>query len=138
MFWCIVFIVIDISVQNIKKAFEEGNDILDGVSFDINEGERVGLLGKNGAGKTTLLRIITGELTSDEGTVILSEYKKLGLISQIPVYPHGFTADDVLRTAYTRLTSIKSEMEELEKRMSEGESAEILKSYDSLAYEFER
>ena len=130
--------MIDISVQNIKKAFEEGNDILDGVSFDINEGERVGLLGKNGAGKTTLLRIITGELASDEGIVILPEFKKLGLISQIPVYPPNFTAENVLQTAYTRLESIKSEMEELEKRMSEGETAEVLKAYDSLAFEFER
>ena len=52
--------MIDISVQGIKKAFEEGNDILDGLTFDINEGERVGLLGKNGAGKTTLLRLVTG------------------------------------------------------------------------------
>ena len=38
--------MIDLSVQKIKKAFEEGKDILDGISFDVNEGERVGLLGK--------------------------------------------------------------------------------------------
>jgi len=131
-------IMIDISVQNIKKAFDEGYYILDGLSFDINEGERVGLLGKNGAGKTTLLRIITGELSSDEGNIVVPEFKKLGLISQIPVYPHGFTAEDVLRTAFARLLAIKEEMEELEHRMSDAQSDEILKSYDSLAYEFER
>ena len=130
--------MIDISVQNIKKAFEEGNDILDGISFEINEGERVGLLGKNGAGKTTLLRIITGELLPDEGTIVLPDFKKLGLISQIPVFPQNFTADDVLRTAFRRLKSIKTEMEELEKRMSDGETSEVLKDYDSLAYEYER
>lgn len=130
--------MIDISIQNIKKAFEEGNDILNGFSFDIYEGERVGLLGKNGAGKTTLLRIITGELTADEGTVVTPEFKKLGLISQIPVYPKEFTAEDVLRTAFTRILSIKSEMEKLEKNMSESADSDVLKSYDSLLYEFER
>ena len=130
--------MIDISVQKIKKAFEEGNDILDGVSFDVLEGERVGLLGKNGAGKTTLLRIITGELTPDDGEIVIPGFKKLGLISQIPEYPRGYTAEDVLRTAFARLISIKAEMETLEKRMSDGESAEVLKVYDSLAFDFER
>jgi len=130
--------MIDISVQSIKKAFEEGNDILDGLTFDINEGERVGLLGKNGAGKTTLLRIITGELSSDEGTVVVPGIKKLGLISQIPEYPPDFSAEDVMRTAFTRLLAVKAEMEELEKSMSAGGTGEMLRAYDSLAYDFER
>ena len=130
--------MIDISVQNIKKAFEEGNDILDGLSFDINEGERVGLLGKNGAGKTTLLRLITGELTADEGEIVVPGIKKLGLISQIPEYPLNYTAEDVMRTAFSRLESIRTEMEDLERRMSDGETSDVLKHYDDLAYEFER
>jgi len=130
--------MIDISVYNIKKAFEEGKDILNGVSFDINEGERVGLLGKNGAGKTTLLKLITGELTPDEGSITIPGFKKTGLISQIPEYPAGYTAGDVLSTAFARLKSIKTEMEILEKRMSEGENPDVLKSYDVLAYEYER
>ena len=129
--------MIDISVQNIKKAFEEGNDILDDISFDINDGEHVGLLGKNGAGKTTLLKIITGELTEDEGYIVIPENKKIGLISQIPVFPPNFTADDVLRTAFTRLVNIKTEMEKLEEQMSKGHT-DILSTYDKLAHEYER
>lgn len=130
--------MIDISVQNIKKAFEEGNNILDGLTFDINEGERVGLLGKNGAGKTTLFRLITGELTSDEGSIAMPAFKKTGLISQIPVYPPDHTADDVLRSAFDRLKTIKQEMEKLEHSMAEEGSDAMLKTYDSLAYEYER
>ena len=130
--------MIDISVQNIKKAFEEGNDILDGLSFEIFEGEHVGLLGKNGAGKTTLFRLITGELSPDEGDIIIPSFKKTGLISQIPEYPQGFTTEDVLRTAFSRLISIESEMKKLEKRMCESDDAQLLKTYDGLAYEFER
>ena len=131
--------MIDISVQNIKKAFEEGNDILSDLSFDVNEGERVGLLGKNGAGKTTLLRLITGELEPDEGVIVTPGFKKLGLISQIPEFPAGFAGEDVLRTAFDRLNAIKQEMAGLENRMSGDElSEELLTSYDKLAFEFER
>jgi len=130
--------MIDISIQNIKKAFEEGNFILDGLSFDINEGERVGLLGKNGAGKTTLLRIITGELTEDEGFIVVPDYKKIGLISQIPVFPPEYTAEDVLRTAFKRLMIVKSEMERLEGLMSLNQTSGLLNDYDSFAFDFER
>ena len=132
--------MIDISIQNVKKAFEEGNDILAGITFDINEGERVGLLGKNGAGKTTLLRLITGELEPDEGNVILPSYKKLGLISQIPIFPPEYTAQDVLETAFVNLKEIKAQMEELEAKMARGEDPDgnILKKYDGLAFDFER
>ncbi|MDR0489997.1 MAG: ABC-F family ATP-binding cassette domain-containing protein [Oscillospiraceae bacterium] len=130
--------MIDISVQGVKKAFEEGNDILDGLTFDVNEGERVGLLGKNGAGKTTLFRLITGELAPDEGAVIMPAFKKAGLISQIPAYPPEYTADDVMRAAFERLKTIKADMEKLEKSMAEDESAVMLKTYDELAFEYER
>ena len=131
--------MIDISVQNIKKAFEEGNDILDDISFDINEGERVALLGKNGAGKTTLLKIITGELSEDEGYIVVPEIKKIGLISQIPEFPPEFTAEDVLLTAFSRIFTVKKEMEELEAQMSSGgETPEILNMYDKLAHEYQR
>ena len=61
--------MIDISVSNLSKEFEVGKKILDGLTFQIDQGERVGLLGKNGAGKTTLFKILTGELEPDEGTV---------------------------------------------------------------------
>ena len=67
--------MIDISLQNIKKSFG-GTEILRGVSFDVQAGERVALLGANGAGKTTLLRILTGALEPDEGTVVLAAVSK--------------------------------------------------------------
>jgi ATPase subunit of ABC transporter with duplicated ATPase domains len=128
----------DISVQNIKKAFEEGKDILDGLSFEINEGEHVGLLGRNGAGKTTLFRIIAGELETDEGEVVIPKSKKLGLISQIPVYPEQYVVEDVLICAQQRLIDVRARMEELEHLMSESDTPELLREYDALAYEFER
>jgi len=130
--------MIDISVQKIKKAFEEGVDILDGITFNINEGERVGLLGKNGAGKTTLLKIITGELSEDEGAIVIPDSKMIGLISQIPEFPHSFTAEDVLQTAFSRLYAVKKEMEQLEELMMSDSNSELLGKYDRLAYDYER
>ena len=95
--------MIDISVSGLVKEFEVGTRILDGLTFQIDQGERVGLLGKNGAGKTTFLKILTGELDYDEGEVVVAPGKTMGLISQIPVYPAEYTVDDVLRTAFERL-----------------------------------
>lgn len=57
----------------------------------------MGLLGRNGAGKTTLFKILTGELDYDEGQVTVGQGRRVGLISQIPVYPAGYTVEDVLR-----------------------------------------
>ena len=130
--------MVDISVQSIKKAFEEGKDILNGLSFDIDEGERVGLLGKNGAGKTTLFRIIAGEIEADEGAVAIPKNRRLGLISQIPVYPEDYTTEDVLISAQKHLLDIKQRMQVLEKTMSSDASPALLKEYDELVFAFER
>ena len=130
--------MVDISVQNIKKAFEEGKDILDGLSFEISEGEHVGLLGKNGAGKTTLFRLVAGALEPDEGVIVIPGSKKLGLISQIPVYPERYSVEDVLICAQARLFAVKARMEELETMMAADGAAELLSEYDALVYEFER
>ena len=79
-------IMIDITVTGLSKEFEVGKKILDGLTFQVDQGERVGLLGRNGAGKTTLFKILTGELDADEGEARTAPGKGVGLISQIPVY----------------------------------------------------
>ena len=61
--------MIEIQVNDLIKSFEVGKNVLDGLTFQIDQGERVGLLGRNGAGKSTLFKILTGELDYDEGNV---------------------------------------------------------------------
>ena len=130
--------MIDISVSNVSKEFEVGRKILDGLTFQVDTGERVGLLGKNGAGKTTLFRILTGELEPDEGQVSVASGKRVGFISQIPVYPAGYTVEAVLRAAFQRLQDMEEEMESLTARMAAGESdPALLRRYDALTAAFE-
>ncbi len=130
--------MIEISVNGLKKSFEIGNNILDGITFQVETGERVGLLGRNGAGKSTLFRILTGELDADEGDVVIARNRRLGLISQIPIYPVGFTVEDVLQTAFSRHRKLSEEMERLTAAMAAGDSSEeTLRRYGELAAKFE-
>ena len=129
--------MIDISLNNIRKSFG-GVEVLKGVTFDVNEGERVALLGANGTGKTTLLRILTGALEPDEGTVSLPARKRVGLISQIPVYPAGYTTEDVLRSAHRHLDALREQMSALEAAMAGDASPAVLSRYDALAADYER
>ena len=130
--------MIEIQVNSLVKSFEVGHNVLDGLTFQIDQGERVGLLGRNGAGKTTLFRILTQELEPDEGRVSVGQGRRLGLISQIPVYPAGYTVEDVLRSAFARLESLAKEIEALEGRMAAGETdPALLRRYGSLAERFE-
>ena len=129
--------MIDIAISGLVKEFEVGKKILDGLTFQVDSGERVGLLGKNGCGKTTLLRILTGQLDWDEGEVVLPPDKRVGLISQIPVYPAGYTVEDVLDTAFRPLREMEEEMEQLAARMERGEDPALLRRYDQLTAAFE-
>ena len=129
--------MIDISVSNLSKEFEVGKKILDGLTFQIDQGERVGLLGKNGAGKTTLFKILTGELDWDDGEVHIAPGKGVGLISQIPVYPPEYTVEDVLQTAFGRIRAMEREMAELTERMGRDSDPALLRRYDALTAAFE-
>ena len=68
--------MIDISVTGLIKSFDLEKKILDGITFQIDTGERVGLLGKNGAGKTTLFKILTGEIDYNSGAIAFAQGKK--------------------------------------------------------------
>ena len=130
--------MIDLSVSGLVKSFDLEKNILDGLTFQIERGERVGLLGKNGAGKTTLFRILTGELRSDEGEVVFAPNRRVGLISQIPVYPAGYTVEDVLQSAFERVSALAEEMTALSERMANGdEREETLRRYGELSAKFE-
>ena len=129
--------MVDIQVKDLTKFFVIGENLLEGLSFEIQEGERVAILGRNGCGKTTLFKILTGEMDYDDGTVFVNPHKRIGLISQIPSFPEGYTVEQVLRSAYIGILRTKERMEELEEAMLTGATQEQLKEYDALVNRFQ-
>ena len=129
--------MIDISVRNLVKSFEVGSNLLDGLSFEINDGERVGILGRNGCGKTTLFRILTKEIDYDEGEIMIAPGKRMGLMSQIPVYPPHYTTEDVLKEAHRPLYEMQEKLEELAIKMADDHSDAVMREYDRITNLFE-
>ena len=128
--------MVDIQVSNLTKFFVIGENLLQDLSFEVQEGECVAILGRNGCGKTTLFKILTGEMDYDDGEVFVNPNKRLGLISQIPVFPMGYTVEDVLRSAFRTVLAAKQKMEVLEAAMASGATDEQLRQYDELTNRF--
>ena len=129
--------MIDISVNNLTKFFVIGENLLENLSFEVQEGECVAILGRNGCGKTTLFNILTGAMDYDDGEVFVNPHKRLGLISQIPKFPAGFSVEDVLRSAFAALLATRRKMEALEQTMSSGATEDQLREYDALVNRFQ-
>ena len=129
--------MVDIQVKNLTKFFVIGENLLEGLSFEVQEGECVAILGRNGCGKTTLFKILTGEMDYDDGEVYVNPNKRIGLISQIPKFPAAYTVENVLRSAFATLTAAKRKMEQLEQAMAEGATDEQLREYDRLCNVFQ-
>lgn len=127
----------DIIVSEAVKAFAAENNILNGVSFEVESGRHLGVLGRNGAGKTTLFKIITGELECDSGYASVRSGCSVGLISQIPVFPENFTVENVLRSAFDRINAAAAELRELESQMQCEHGKDVLSRYARVQQLFE-
>lgn len=105
------------SVNHISKMYG-GNIIFQDMSFEINEKDRVGLVGRNGSGKTTLLRLIAGMEEPDSGIIHWKKGLRIGYLAQIPVYESKMTVRDVLDTAFDELIIVQQDMQKLEEEMA--------------------
>lgn len=123
-------------LSDIYKSYA-GNEILRGVTFQINPNEKVGLVGRNGAGKTTVFRVITGEESADSGEVLKLNNLKIGLLAQHVDFTEDETVHTAALSAFKRLHDIEAEMRHLEIEMAKDATEEILEKYADLQIEFE-
>jgi ATP-binding cassette subfamily F protein 3 len=115
--------------------------VLDQVSFNLNRGQRAGLIGPNGSGKSTLLKIITGDLAPDQGSVRLSPASlRLGYLPQALDFPAETTVGDLLRAAQGERSSVETRLAEAAERVASAGNGELpaaLAEYDRALAEYE-
>ena len=124
-------------LSNVTKSYA-GHEVLRGVTFQVNPGEKIGLVGRNGAGKTTVFDIITGAQAPDEGDIVKAGSLKLGLLTQHVDFDANETVHTAALSAFKEIHDIESEMRELELRMATDHSQPVLDRYAELQHAFEQ
>ncbi|MDA1647207.1 MULTISPECIES: ribosomal protection-like ABC-F family protein [unclassified Bacillus cereus group] len=113
------------SVNNVTKSFG-GNIIFENISFEIKNGERVGLVGRNGSGKTTIFQLLTGMESLDAGAIHMKKGTRIGHVAQIPKFDESMTVYEVLSSAFKIEKELEREMRTLEKHMAEEQESSVL------------
>ncbi|HGH0783040.1 TPA: ribosomal protection-like ABC-F family protein [Staphylococcus pseudintermedius] len=127
-----------VNVSQLTKSYN-GNKVFDHIKFEVNQNDRIGLIGRNGEGKTTLFKLIAKKEQADEGFISIAKDVKVGLLAQIPNLPPDAIVINQLYQAFDTLNGIEQRMRQLEIKMVEGadDINQILKQYDRLQNEFE-
>ena len=132
--------MIALSTENLTLSFG-AKEILRGVSFAVDEGDRLGVIGANGCGKSTLFKLLLGELDADEGSVYISKEKTVGILRQddaLAAFQSGESNISVLEIMYNsfpHLLAAESRLEVLEKALADGSALEG-RSHDSIVSEY--
>ncbi len=125
----------EIQAVKLNKFFGDFH-LLSDISFDIESGERVGLVGPNGCGKTTMLKIISGSEGYDSGSLIVNRRRRTGLLEQLPEYPPQLTVRQVLFEAFEPIERMGEQLALLESEMANGKAID-LNAYGTLQTAFE-
>ncbi|MGB4661798.1 MAG: ABC-F family ATP-binding cassette domain-containing protein [Mobilitalea sp.] len=128
-----------LACKNISKAFGT-TQILQAVSFHVNEKEKVAIVGINGAGKSTLLKIIMKEMPADEGEVIMAKGSTIGYLSQHQNLVSDHTIYEEMLTVKQDIIDLNNSIRALEREMKHAEGAvldQMLNTYTRLMHEFE-
>ena len=114
-----------LTVNHITQSFGE-TTILDDVTFEMQKGERIGLVGVNGSGKTTLFKVLTGEYTPDSGSVVYSKETSPGYMEQHVCRDFHKTALEEVLTVFAPLLKMERELEDLSALLSQNPPEEEL------------
>ena len=106
-----------LNVSNLAKSYPN-KEIFSGLSFNLEKGDKAGLVGLNGAGKSTLFNILTGRLDPDDGKIFIPQEVKVGYLEQILSLDSDMTIYDYCLSVFDDLIKLESEIRDLEKKMS--------------------
>ncbi len=134
--------MIILALQDVRKSFGT-HEVLKSVSFTLQEGERMGLVGVNGSGKSTMMKIIAGLETADSGSVNMQKGLRIGYLAQQGELTGEETVLETLESVFEPQRRMEAEMRALEQEMAvSGSDPEALRilggKYDALTREFER
>ena len=134
--------MIVLSCKDISKSYGV-NSIFENISFNVEDKDKIGLIGKNGSGKTSLLKILSKEIPYDSGEIYISQNKKIGVLTQHINIDSNETLYDECLKVFQHLIDKEGRIRELETEMtkfseSESELSRIMEEYSSLCEEFER
>ncbi len=125
-------IVIVLQVNQITKSFN-GEDILTNVKLEVQDRDRVALVGRNGAGKSTLLKIIAGEMSYDSGEIIMPKNIRLGYLEQHAGLESKLTIWEEMKTIFSHLINSEKELRSLESQMADPTIYEDTEAYARVA-----
>ncbi|QLG37899.1 ABC-F family ATP-binding cassette domain-containing protein [Paenibacillus sp. E222] len=133
-----------ISAQQLTQ-YHGAHLVLDGIAFEIMEGDKVALIGRNGSGKTTLMRLMARLNQPDEGQLMIKKDTRIGYVAQVPEGMDDYTVLDVLSLGFRELMACRSQMKDMEQQMSDPDCVadpnqleRLLKRYAALQEQFER
>ena len=129
-----------LSVSHISKSFGD-NSVLSDVSFLVNEHEKVALIGRNGAGKSTLFKIITGEVSADEGVATVAKDARLGYLAQHQDISGDRSVYEEVRAVKDRIWAMEARMHDLEESMKHADGdalASMYREYNAVSHEYEQ
>ena len=132
--------MIVLTVTNLKKSFGV-EEVLEDINLSLAQGERMGLVGVNGSGKTTLLRILSGQLSADEGTIAMQKGMVMGYLQQRYEPEEGSTVLDEMMAVYAPLLKAEARLRDIEREMASAGEADLIRlgdEYGRLHERFER
>ncbi|WP_420551491.1 ABC-F family ATP-binding cassette domain-containing protein [Tenacibaculum aiptasiae] len=107
-----------LNVHNLSVSFM-GTDLFSGITFKLNKGDRIGLIGKNGAGKSTLLKVLSKDIESSGGTMAFDKEVRIGFLRQDIDFVHGRTILEEAYQAFTEIKEIEFELDEINQQLAE-------------------
>ena len=125
-----------ITVSNLTKSFGH-RDIFAGLSFGVEKGARLGVVGPNGVGKTSLLRILAGEDEASSGNIHRARGVRLGYLPQEADFQMSGSLWDVCESVFADIIEQQEELNRLEHQMANNDP-DIIEKYGALQHEFER